>query len=82
MEISASTFVRNFSQYQDEAIKEPVIVKSHNRVVGVFMSHEDYTRLRRGSRQAYRVDEMPDELYAAIERATYPTDEEIVAAGL
>ena len=38
MEITASQFVRHFGQYQDEAIRGPVVVKSHDRVVGAFLS--------------------------------------------
>ncbi len=81
-EIAASRFVRNFGRYQDEAIKEPVIVKSHDRVIGVFVSPEDYARLKRGSRRAHRVAELPQEYHAAFEATTYPTEEEIKAARL
>ncbi len=82
MEISATNFVRNFGQYQDHAIREPVIVKSHDRVIGVFVSPEDFACIHRAKRQVYRLQELPAEHLAAIETGTYPTDEEIAASDL
>lgn len=82
MEINASQFVRNFGQYQDQAIREPVIVTSHNRVVGVFLSPDDYTSLRRASLKSYHGANIPDELVKAIEDTSYPSDEEFAAVGL
>ena len=82
MEVNASAFVRNFGHYQDAAIKEPVVIKSHNRVVGVFLSADDYERLRRGVRQVHRAGELPAEVRQAIDEAAYPSDEEFAAAGL
>ena len=82
MEASASAFVRNFGHYQDEAIKEPVVIKNHNRVVGVFLSPADYDRLRRTVRQVHRAGELPAEIRTAIDEAVYPSDDEFAAAGL
>lgn len=82
MEANASAFVRNFGHYQDAAIKEPVVVKSHNRVVGVFLSADDYDRLRRAVRQVHRAGELPADVRSAIDEAAYPTDEEFAASGL
>ena len=82
MEITASQFVRRFGQYQDQAIREPVIVTSHNRVVGVFISAEDYDRMRRASRQVYRAGDLPAEAQEALAAATYPSEDELQALGL
>lgn len=79
MEITASQFVRNFGEYQDQAIREPVIVKSHNRVVGVFLSPDDYARLRRAARQVYRAGELPAEARAALDDDSYPSEEDLKA---
>lgn len=84
MEITASQFVRRFGQYQDQAIREPVVVTSHNRVVGVFISADDYDRMRRASRQVYRADDggLPAEAEAALAAATYPSEDELKNLGL
>ena len=82
METTASQFVRNFSQFQDQAIKEPVIVKSHNRIVGVFISADDYERMHRAARQAYRAGELPADAREALDAAAYPTEAELKALGL
>jgi hypothetical protein len=85
MEITASQFVRHFGQYQDEAIRGPVVVKSHDRVVGAFLSPADYAafaRMRQASRQAHRAGELPAEARAALDAATYPSEDDLSALGL
>ncbi len=82
MEANASAFVHNFGHYQDVAIKEPVIINSHNRVVGVFLSADDYDRLRRAVQRVHRAGELPPEVRAAIDEAIYPSDEAFTTAGL
>ncbi len=85
MEITASQFVRHFGQYQDEAIREPVVVKSHDRVVGAFLSPADFAafaRMRQASREVYRAGELPAEARAALDAATYPPEDDLVALGL
>lgn len=82
MEITASKFARQFGKYQDQAIKEPVFVTSHNRMVGVFLSPDDYLRLRRASLKVYRGADIPDEIVKAIEAPGYPSDDEFTAVGL
>jgi hypothetical protein len=85
MEITASQFVRHFGQYQDEAIREPVVVKSHDRVVGAFLSPADYAafaRMRQASRQVYRAGELPADAREALDAAAYPSEDDLVALGL
>ena len=82
MEVTATKFVRSFAQYRDQAFKGPVIVKNHDRVVGVYLSADDYARLRLGSRQAYRAGELPEDARAALDEAVYPSDDELKSLGL
>ena len=85
METTASQFVRHFGQDQDEAIREPVIVKSHDRIVGAFLSPADYAafaRMRQASRQVYRAGELPAEARAALDLAAYPSEDDLAALGL
>lgn len=73
--VKATTFARHFARYQDEAIREKVIVvTSHDRVVGGYLSAEElahYQRLKARERQVLKVGELPDDLIAAIEAAEY-----------
>jgi hypothetical protein len=64
--VRATDFARNFARYQDEAIREGVIVvTSHDRVVGGYLSAEELARYRRlRSRDREGVDG-PDDATAA-----------------
>ncbi len=73
--VRATTFARNFAQYQDEAIRAKVIVvTSHDRVVGGFLSASEleiYERLKARERQVLRVGALSDDVIADIEAAEY-----------
>lgn len=73
--VRATTFARNFAHYQDEAIREKVIVvTSHDRVVGGYLSAgelERYERLKARERQVLMVGQLSDEVIADIETAEY-----------
>jgi hypothetical protein len=72
--VDATTFRRDFGRYQHEAHDEPVKVTSHGRVVGGFLSSRDlehFERLKRRERQVYVVEETPDDIIDAIEKAEY-----------
>lgn len=77
MEVSATKFVRAFAEIREKAADGPVIVKDHNRIIGGWVSPADLERLHAASRQAYRVEDLPDEAIKALEAATYPTAAEI-----
>jgi prevent-host-death family protein len=72
--VDATTFRRDFGRYRDEAHRDPVVVTSHGRIVGVFLSSEDlahYERLKRRERQSHVAGEIPDDIIDAIEKAEY-----------
>jgi hypothetical protein len=73
--VKATTFARRFAHYQDEAIRTKVIVvTSHDRVVGGYLSAselEHYERLKARERQVYKVEDLPERIVAAIEAAEY-----------
>ena len=73
--VSASEFVRNFGRYQDQAIREKVIVvTSYNRVVGGYLSAEElehYERLKAREREVLKVGELDDETIAEVASAGY-----------
>jgi hypothetical protein len=72
--VRATEFVRRFAHYQDEAIRSKVIVvTSHDRVVGGYLSAEEldhYRRLKARERQALKVEDL-DQLVADIRAAEY-----------
>ena len=73
--VSATTFARNFAQYQHEAIRAKVIVvTSHDRVVGGYLSAselENYERLKARERQVLLVGSLSEDVIAEIEAAEY-----------
>ena len=73
--VPATTFARNFARYKDEAIKEHIIVvTSHDRVIGGFLSAselENYRRLKARERQVLRIEDLSDDDIALIESAEY-----------
>jgi PHD/YefM family antitoxin component YafN of YafNO toxin-antitoxin module len=73
--VPATQFSRNFAHYQDEAIRTKVIVvTSHDRVVGGFLSAEEfahYQELKRREREVLRVGDLADDVVADIQAAEY-----------
>ena len=73
--VRATDFSRNFAHYQDEAITAKVIVvTSHDRVVGGYLSANElahYQRLKRREREVLVVGELDDDAVAQIEAAEY-----------
>jgi hypothetical protein len=73
--VRASDFARNFARYQDEAIEAKVIVvTSHDRVVGGYLSASElarYERLKAREREVLIVGELSDDVMAEIEAAEY-----------
>ena len=73
--VRASDFARNFARYQDEAIRARVIVvKSHDRVVGGYLSADElarYERLKAREREVLVVGQLDEDTIAEIEAAEY-----------
>jgi hypothetical protein len=73
--VRATEFARNFARYQHEAIETKVIiVTSHDRVVGAYLSASElarYEKLLDRERRVYVVGELPDDIVAALEAAEY-----------
>lgn len=71
----ASEFVRNFGRHQDQAIRSKVIVvTSHNRVVGDYLSAEElehWEQLKARAREVLRVGELDAETLADIAAGEY-----------
>lgn len=78
--VLATEFSRNFARYRDEAIEAKVIrVTSHGRAIGAYLSASEaahYEQLKRRERQSLVVDDLPDDVVAAIETAEYGAEPE------
>jgi hypothetical protein len=73
--VRATTFARNFTHYQDEAICiKAVFMTSHDRNVGGYMSSGEFEpreRLKARERQVLLVGALSDDIVADIEAAEY-----------
>jgi len=73
--VRATDFSRNFAKYQDEAIQKGVIVvTSHDRVVGGYLSASElarYEKLKAREREVLIVGALDDDAIADIESAEY-----------
>ena len=73
--VRATEFARNFARYQDDAIRDRVIiVTSHDRIIGGYLSAgelEHYQRLKAREREVLRVGDLDADAIEAIETARY-----------
>ena len=73
--VTATEFTKNFGRYKDQALGgEPVWVTNHGRPVGAFVSARDaklLEQLKQRQRRVHLVDELPDDLVAALQEAEY-----------
>ena len=71
---AAAEVQRNFSLWQDRALRHPVGITRNGRARLVLMSVEEYQRLKRRDRQVLSIDEFTDEDLAAIAKAKVPDE--------
>ncbi len=70
--VAATEFCRNFATYQRRVQREPIEVRSHDKVTGYYISAEDYERVEQiltASRRPHHPGELPPHLKAAIRDA-------------
>lgn len=73
--VSSQELQRSFGAVLEKAQAAPVIVTKYDRPSVVILAVEEYRRLLRGNRRAYRVAEMPAEKAERI--MTAPIDPEL-----
>ena len=71
-ETDSTDFAKKSGFYQDEAIRAPVLVKKNGRPKTVLLDYNEFVRLRERDRQAYSIDEIPDEIAQSILDAKVP----------
>jgi prevent-host-death family protein len=74
MKVTAAEVGKNFGQFADKALVEPVTITKYGREHLVLLSADEYARLKRRDRQVYRVGDLPDEIIAAIKAAEPPAE--------
>jgi prevent-host-death family protein len=72
--VPAAEVQKRFGYYQDEAIKGPVLISKNGRAKTVLLSCEEYARLKRRDRRAYKLDDAPAGILDAIIAAEVPAD--------
>lgn len=76
MKVTAGDIGKNFGQFADKALVEPVTITKYGREHLVLLSAEEYARLKRRDRRVYRAHEVPDDLASAIEATEAPPESE------
>ncbi|NOU05888.1 MAG: type II toxin-antitoxin system prevent-host-death family antitoxin [Hyphomicrobiaceae bacterium] len=82
MKATAGEIAKNFGQYADRALVEPVTITKYGREHLVLLSADEYARLKRRDRQVYRAGEVPADILAAIEATEPPPEAEAVERDL
>jgi antitoxin StbD len=75
--VSATDFQKKFGLFHDRAQREPVMIMKHSRVSVVMIGIEEYERLKRSERRAYRIRDMPEDLVEAIATAEIPPEHRV-----
>lgn len=72
--VTATEFQRNFGQYEDRALVEPVSITSHGREKVVLISKETFDQLNNRAPKALLVSELSDEDLRNIQQAHVPEE--------
>jgi prevent-host-death family protein len=72
--VSSAKFQRNFGQYQDLALTEPVTVTRNGRERIVVLSVDEYRRLKRRDRQVLGLEDFTEADAQAIRAAEPPPE--------
>ena len=67
--VPAAAISKNFGSYQDDALREPVIITKNGRPRTVLMAYEDFVRLSKLERRAELTTGLSAEELAAVENA-------------
>ena len=71
-EVSATEFARNFGRYREDVQREPIVVKTHDRITGYFVSARDFEEFQRFKAMmpvALAVEDLDDETLRALSKS-------------
>lgn len=74
MRVSTADFIKNYGDFADKALTEPVTITKNGRDRLVVMAAGEYQRLKRRDRQVRRVEDLTDEEIALIAAAEVPAE--------
>lgn len=72
--VTAAEVGKNFGQFADKALVEPVTITKYGREHLVLLSAVEYARLVSRDRRAYRAHEVPDDVLGALEKSEAPAE--------
>jgi prevent-host-death family protein len=67
--VPAADLAKNFGRFKEIAQREPIAITSHGSESLVLLSAEEYQRLKRLDREVFAVEDLPEDLVAAIAAA-------------
>jgi len=67
--VPAAAISKNFGAYQDDALREPVIITRNGRPRTVLIAYDDYVRLSKLERRVELTVDLSAEELAAVENA-------------
>ena len=76
MKTTAGQLAKNFGEFADKALTEPVTITKYGREHLVLISASEYARLKRRDRQVYRAGEIPADIVEAIAKSEPPAEAE------
>ncbi len=69
MKVTAGDVAKNFGQFADRALTEPVTITKYGREHLVLISADEYARLMRRDRRAWTTENAPDDVVDAVRSA-------------
>ncbi len=65
-EVSSADVQKNFGEYREAAVAEPVLVLHYNKPSVVILSADEYARLVKRDRRAMAIEDLPEWLVERI----------------
>ncbi|WP_082501473.1 type II toxin-antitoxin system prevent-host-death family antitoxin [Methylobacterium sp. Leaf88] len=72
IDTDATDFAKRAGFYQDEAIRNPVVISKNGRPKTVLVAYDEFIRLRERDRRSFTIDDIPDDIADAILSAEVP----------
>lgn len=74
MRVTTAEFIKGYDTLADKTLTEPVTITKSGRDRLVMVSADEYERLRRRDRRAFRAEELSEDDIALIAKAEVPTE--------
>jgi len=72
--VTTAEFIKGYGTLADKTLTEPVTITKNGRDRLVMVSADEYERLRRRDRRAFRAEELSEDDIALIAKAEVPTE--------